>query len=75
MSTRVGHSGQVLTGEFTNSPGLRDGGKTCQKPGGGKGKKGDVWLPCPFRVEDPEYYAHVTINCPAQTYNGLSDLK
>ena len=85
MTTRVAdHSGQVSTGGLTNNPGLRDGGNASQKPGQRKGKKSqqggtaectEVWLPCLFRVGDPEYYEQVTINCRDQTYNGVSAVK
>jgi hypothetical protein len=85
MTTRVAdHPGQDLTGEFTNSPGLRDGGNTSRKPGRGKGKKSqqggtagrtEVWLPCLFRIGNRNYYKDVTINCRNQTYNGVAAVK
>jgi hypothetical protein len=85
MTTRVAdHSGQDLTGELINSLEQRDGGNASQNPGRSKGKKRqqggtaestEVWLPCLFRVGDPEYYEQVTINCLNHTYKGVSDLK
>ena len=79
MTTRAAdHSGQDLTGELTNSD------DASQKPRRRKGKKSEqdgtaeytkVQLPCPFRIENPDYYKDITINCPNRFYNDISRLK